>query len=115
MARSTKATHFAVYILIRSKSPGHAHSAGILDMLRYDSAHPASEAEAGKLERVSDSAPEWIILRRFVQVGGEKTPSVDRWRSFGWECDWRTFAEMYQADDARQGHARGEAFRNGVR
>lgn len=94
-----KATHFAVYVLVRGGGV-----AGLLDMMRYDSAHPATETESSRIEsRMHGSGRgDWIILRRFVPVGGRPVPTLERWRSFGWECDWRTFSDLGEAEETRR-------------
>lgn len=87
--RSSACTHNAVYILVRG-----ANSCFVFDMLRYDNACPANEQESGKLESLCnhhEKIPGWIVLKRFVPRGAPKEPTVDRWKSFGWECDPRAF------------------------
>jgi hypothetical protein len=58
-----------------------------IDMLRYDSAWPASERDANMIAQTHefggerDAAP--IHLKR-AQADTYSMPGVDRWRSFGW-------------------------------
>lgn len=55
-----------------------------IDMLRYDSAIPASEADANEITRsvASYGAAHGMIEIRVKMRG---TPTRDRWRSFGWD------------------------------
>jgi hypothetical protein len=52
-----------------------------VDMLRYDSAVPASEADAHRIEKQRDLRTV-VLTRTSVDKDG---PTVARWRSFGWE------------------------------
>lgn len=58
------------------------------DMMRYDNCVPATEQDAGKLERVAggysdDPADRVVEFRRFARTPGG--PTADRWRSFNCE------------------------------
>lgn len=62
-----------------------------IDMLRYDSAWPASESDAARIMRTLDysdtlqvNRPQVQIMLRRAQVDVRSMPAVDRWRSFGW-------------------------------
>jgi hypothetical protein len=92
-----RASHLCVFLVVRGKGI----NGGIFDMMRYDNCTPATEVEAGKLEAMlypGDRIPQWIVLRRFVPVGGPVDPTVGRWESFGWECDRRAFNEFADAE-----------------
>lgn len=63
------------------------------DMLRYDSAAPATGEDVASMitEKYSDAENGWspttprsVKLRRFYPAGGTAAPNVERWRSFGW-------------------------------
>lgn len=71
-----KVTCYESILLVRGRLTS------MLDMLRYDSCFPASEAEAGRMER-ADGAPGLFILRRRAAQPGE--PTQARWRSFNCE------------------------------
>ncbi len=63
-----------------------------IDMLRYDSAWPASEEDANKIARSvrnegSEGNDEIEVLMR-------GWPTVDRWKSFGWVVYARYDAEL---------------------
>jgi hypothetical protein len=63
-----------------------------LDMLRYDAAYPIDQESvadidyslqtAHRVERLKDKKPFRVNLRSRVAA-----PTVERWRSFGWELD----------------------------
>jgi hypothetical protein len=54
-----------------------------IDMLRYDTCHPATEADAGKIERSFDDHDEvTVTVVRYAWAKDQKW-TVDRWRSFG--------------------------------
>lgn len=92
-----KATHLKVYILVR----GATATLGFLDMFRYDNACPSNEVQAGMLESTGNhhgGLVRWAVLARFVPYGAPKPPTVDRWKSFGWECDPRAFDEFADAE-----------------
>ena len=65
-----------------------------LDMLRYDACWPARGEDAGTIARTfdrecrlsarRDDAPFRVRLRRSAP-GKECEPTVERWRSFGWD------------------------------
>jgi hypothetical protein len=48
-----------------------------VDMLRYDRCWPATDADSIAITTSSDA--------RTVVLRGLKVPTLDRWRSFGWE------------------------------
>ena len=57
----------------------------LLDMMRYDSCYPSSEAEANKLARMlggHDSPTDHIVCLTRVAVN-QLPPTEGRWRSFG--------------------------------
>jgi hypothetical protein len=51
-----------------------------LDMLRYDSAVPASEGDAHRIEKQRDLRTVTLIRTSVNKLG----PTVGRWESFGW-------------------------------
>ena len=69
--RSTKDHSVRVVVVGRGQFP--------IDMLRYDRAHPRSEADSVAM---AEARPR----RRAVEVvcTGADTPTVGRWESFGW-------------------------------
>lgn len=52
-----------------------------IDMLRYDQAWLASQADAGEVE-ASIGGPS--SQKRTVRLVGCQVPNLDRWASFGW-------------------------------
>lgn len=54
-----------------------------IDMLRYDRAIPASEADSHLITETGNRS-RVIHLVRFVQPGMQENPTIDRWKSFGW-------------------------------
>jgi hypothetical protein len=58
-----------------------------LDMLRYDSAWPATEHDANILDThltCGGTVPfEGVQLKR-AQIDAHSMPAIDRWRSYGW-------------------------------
>jgi hypothetical protein len=81
-----KGTHIVVYVVVEA-----ARSRSFpLDMLRYDSAAPATERDSNLIERSiegSDIGKKRILLRRFAPAGSDPRNFAceDRWRSFGWK------------------------------
>lgn len=76
MARKT---HVAVtiYVAGRGQFP--------VDMLRYDSCVPSSQADVHAMGVYLDgsaNAPRIVALRMFTEDG--RPPEFDRWHSFGW-------------------------------
>jgi hypothetical protein len=56
-----------------------------VDMLRYDGCFPASEIEAGKIERALDGSNIglWrVTLKRYIFDTKSQLPTFDRWKSF---------------------------------
>lgn len=100
MRVTRKPTHRCVFLVVRGKGI----SGGIFDMMRYDNCTPATEQESGKLEKLlwadrdEGVRSEWIVMRRFVETGARVDPTVDRWLSFGWECDQRAFEFFSDAE-----------------
>lgn len=58
-----------------------------VDMLRYDSAFPDHETDAGKIERTfrNRGGAERIALR--LVTDSPNAPTAERWRSFGWTVE----------------------------
>lgn len=55
-----------------------------IDMLRYDSAHPASEEDSNNIARsVASYGADHDALEVRVKMRGD--PTLDRWKSFGWQ------------------------------
>lgn len=54
-----------------------------LDMLRYDSAWPASEEDSNEISRSLD--PELCEDNTTVNVKMRGEPTLGRWQSFGWK------------------------------
>lgn len=53
------------------------------DMLRYDQSFPATEQDSRKMS--SDYYQRRIVvLWAFIQLGTDRVPTHDRWRSFLW-------------------------------
>lgn len=52
------------------------------DMLRHDSAWPASGADAAKLERWEEAYRSRSV--RSIKLRSYREPTIDRWRSFTW-------------------------------
>jgi hypothetical protein len=71
----------------------HVSSAeALIDMMRYDSCFPASEADSHKIERLmrhdADADDHIVRLKRVDCTDGE--PTIGRWRSFNCTVlDWR--------------------------
>jgi hypothetical protein len=61
-----------------------------LDMLRYDGCWPRQSADARAIERSVRGEPDTVGAgggrTRSISLTGIKAPTVDRWRSFGWEA-----------------------------
>lgn len=55
-----------------------------LDMLRYDRACPATEADAYAISGAPDAPLRSIYLTRFAPAVGVDDNSLARWKSFGW-------------------------------
>lgn len=52
-----------------------------MDMLRYDACYPASEADAGVLQRVTTGRSREEATVALVSL---RAPTQERWASFGW-------------------------------
>jgi len=71
---------------------GRPYSSFPLDMLRYDGCHPERSEDCNLIEdRVGNRLHEQdsttkIRLVRFVELKSNQ-PTVDRWKSFGWDCE----------------------------
>ena len=67
------------------------------DMLRYDESWPATESDAGVMERLGDRprrGPDDPGVRvRLATFSGQ--PTVERWRSFGWTVVEGTYTVGY--------------------
>lgn len=81
-------------IYFRVNLGGVACLAGLLDMLRYDCAHPATQDDVTKLcNYLSERGRRPVLadtLVGFMSTAPEITP--DRWKSFGFtvlNCEWR--------------------------
>lgn len=55
------------------------------DMLRYDRCWPAREDQAWVLGTGSDGVDREIELKRYVLGRNKEVPTLDRWKSFGWQ------------------------------
>lgn len=89
MAKTQKPTHIRTRWLAKQIIKGRPFP---LDMLRYDTMVPATEADANIIEATITSYTAhlegigWngtVVLMRFAQVGSG-TPQHPRWASFGW-------------------------------
>lgn len=105
---AAKATHTCTIIVVEGSGDFP------IDMLRYDSAAPLSEADSGIISRsfVDNSGPPShpahtsapgkvrVALRAFHSVGN--TPAThDRWlRGFGWEVVWTGTHDKFSASEA---------------
>jgi len=58
------------------------------DMLRYDRCWPATEADAGILETISNGHASQIVTLKGLQM-----PTTHRWNSFGWAIDRTNLAD----------------------
>jgi hypothetical protein len=67
-----------------------------LDMLRYDSAFPATEIDSSMVVNRSNLRAVALIVRSVNDLG----PTSDRWRSFTWRVVG-IFDELYSATQAR--------------
>lgn len=77
MKRDARRPRFEIYFLVRGSGEFP------IDMLRYDSACPATEQDSHAMRREEEKRV--VLLRRFTL---DKPPTVGneaRWRSFGWE------------------------------
>jgi hypothetical protein len=56
-----------------------------IDMLRYDSAFPATEQDSGKISRslTDHESPLEVTIGRFVDTKKSNPPTIERWQSFG--------------------------------
>lgn len=54
-----------------------------VDMLRYDWAKPAEEADSGAIERTHDRDTKFPDQPVVVNLKGLRMPTEDRWRSHG--------------------------------
>ena len=54
-----------------------------VDMLRYEQAYPASEADAGQADFHDDQLPRRRRVRVCAHYAG--APSRERWQSFNWK------------------------------
>lgn len=95
VAKKSHASYVQVYMAAR----GHGSCA---DMMRYDSAVPADEGQAHKLDGCAEagSKEQWVIFRRFVKTGAKLQPSVERWKSFGWEAYPAVYWEIRPLEEA---------------
>jgi hypothetical protein len=63
------------------------------DMLRYDQCFPADEGQSSLLSDNPLTSPdEFFRVPRTVKMkrivdSSKRLPTVDRWKSFGWECE----------------------------
>ena len=53
-----------------------------LDMLRYDSAWPATEIDANRAD-----AQDWDSGAKIIIMQGKREPTERRWESFGWSVE----------------------------
>ena len=67
------------------------------DMLRYDESWPATESDAGAMERVEGGLRQSEALGptriRLATFSGQ--PTVERWQSFGWTVVDGTYTVGY--------------------
>jgi len=68
-----------------------------LDMLRYDSAFPATEHDAAIAQNYQDKRSVALVLR----TKNKLAPTERRWQSFLWPVVG-VFIEKYQAEEARR-------------
>lgn len=57
-----------------------------IDMLRYDSAYPDSELDAGEILATFEARSR-RRADRGIRLVGLRRPTVARWESFGWSVD----------------------------
>jgi hypothetical protein len=67
-----------------------------LDMLRYDSACPATEEDSAIAQQHTERRRVALVSRRV----NDNFPTEARWRSFGWNVVG-TYPERYEAERAR--------------
>lgn len=93
----------AEYVQVWMAAKGHGD---ISDMMRYDNAVPADEGQAHKLAGCAEagSKEQWVIFRRFVKAGAKLPPSVERWKSFGWEAFPAVYWETRPLEEAIAEH-----------